>query len=94
MAASADIPFSGVVASVTSSQPDAPLSAVIDWGDGQTSDGIIRADGRGGFVVSGDHTWGAPGQYDIATSIYTELAVHTTVSSTATVGATFVVLLP
>jgi hypothetical protein len=66
--------FSGVVATFTdvnSSATAGSFTATIDWGDGSISDGTITADPKGGFDVSGSHTyagvdssspeWGGPG---------------------------------
>jgi hypothetical protein len=52
--------FSGVVASFTDVNPSATaagFTATINWGDGTTSTGIITADPKGGFDVSGTHTY-------------------------------------
>ena len=55
--------ISGVVASFT---PQAGLagdtfSATINWGDGTTSSGVVAANGSGGFLVSGAHTYAIDG---------------------------------
>jgi hypothetical protein len=61
-----------VVASFTSPDPAARASdftATIEWGDGNTSDGTVTPDGRGGFNVSGSNTYAAPGSYAITVTI-------------------------
>jgi ELWxxDGT repeat protein len=58
--------YNGPVASFRDANPlstAADYQAVIAWGDGSTSAGVVTADGKGGFVVSGGHTYAAAGQY-------------------------------
>lgn len=57
------VAFSGVVASFTDPRSTNPanFSASIQWGDGQTSSGLITASGSGGFSVAGSHTYTVPG---------------------------------
>ena len=48
-----DLPFTGVVATFTDADPNGSIgdfSAIIDWGDGQTSAGVIAALVGGGFT--------------------------------------------
>src|SRR5262245_21300075 len=88
VAATAGSPFSGAVATFTSSIPGSLASqfaATIDWGDGSTSSGVIT--GSGSFSVSGSHTYADPGNPTVLVTIshqrgYTPPA---TTSSTATV---------
>jgi hypothetical protein len=52
--------FSGVVATFTDTTPGASagsFTASIDWGDGTTSAGTVTADPKGGFDVTGTHTY-------------------------------------
>jgi uncharacterized protein (TIGR03118 family) len=63
------------VATFTDANPDAPIAdfaATIFWGDGQQSPGIVRLVGAGPGrtgVVGGDHTYAAPGDYQISVLI-------------------------
>jgi hypothetical protein len=67
--------FAGVVATftdVTSTAPASEFAATINWGDGATSTGTVRADPNGGFDVVGTHTYsdatdwfGVPGGWGI-----------------------------
>jgi hypothetical protein len=93
-------PFSGVVASFTSTltQPQpSDFNASISWGDGTTSVGTITAGGSGGFNVSGGHTYAKAGGYPLSVTVH-DNADHTdTAQGAATVsdatlsvaGATF-----
>jgi hypothetical protein len=40
-----------------------PLGAVINWGDGDSSDGLIASNNAGGFDISAQHTYKAGGNY-------------------------------
>ncbi|HEV7224344.1 MAG TPA: TIGR03118 family protein [Pirellulales bacterium] len=60
--------FAGPVAAFGSSQPPSPLAnplpdftATIDWSDGTTSQGEIRATGNGGYLVVGKHVYAEEG---------------------------------
>jgi hypothetical protein len=64
--------FSGVVAAFTDADPKGAAgdyTATITWGDHFTSAGNISADGHGGFLVSGSHTYPEEGGYTIGVSI-------------------------
>ena len=57
--------FTGVVATVTGAGTQAQaadFTATINWGDGSTSDGTITADPKGGFDITGTHTYPNSGQ--------------------------------
>jgi hypothetical protein len=59
--------FSGVVATFTDADPKATagnFTATIQWGDGTTSQGTVTADPKGGFDVSGTHTYSNAGESD------------------------------
>jgi hypothetical protein len=63
--------FTGVVASFTDADPAAAAadySAVISWGDGQTSTGTIAATANG-FSVSGSHAYAEEGSYTVSVKI-------------------------
>jgi hypothetical protein len=65
--------FSAVVATFTDANPGAAasdFSATITWGDGTSSSGSVSANGGGGFLVTGGHTYADEGSY----------AVHVTIS--------------
>jgi sugar lactone lactonase YvrE len=65
-------PFSGQVATITDSNPTstaAEYSATIDWGDGNTSAGVVSGPPSGPFTVSGSHTYTEEGSYTVTVSI-------------------------
>jgi hypothetical protein len=86
--ATAGVPFTGGVATVTTAYPlavAASLTATITWGDGTTSIGAVA--GTGPLTVTGAHTYADPGTYAVTVQIshplgYTNMV---TVSATATV---------
>jgi hypothetical protein len=87
--AKAGLPFTGPVATFndtdTASTPS-DFVATIDWGDGQTSAGMISG-GGGTFTVSGTHTYATSGSYAVLVTL-TDPAPGTataSVTSTATV---------
>jgi hypothetical protein len=87
--ATAGAPFSGTVATFTNADPfgaAASYSALITWGDGSTSAGLISGTGST-LTVSGTHTYAAPGSEAISVQISHNLGYTTTAttSSTATV---------
>jgi hypothetical protein len=58
--------FTGVVATITGADPQAQpgnFTATIDWGDGTTSDGTVTADPKGGFDLTGTHTYADSSQW-------------------------------
>ncbi|HEV2415822.1 MAG TPA: choice-of-anchor Q domain-containing protein, partial [Candidatus Dormibacteraeota bacterium] len=60
--------FSGNLATFSDSDPNATLSdysASIQWGDGSSSAGTITADGHGGYIVAGSHTYLEEGTFTI-----------------------------
>jgi hypothetical protein len=66
--ASASVPFNGVVAQFSDEDPNAHASdytATINWGDGHLTNGIVTADGQGGFNVSGTNTYQRGGLFPI-----------------------------
>jgi hypothetical protein len=59
--------FNGAVADLHDGNPSAPLSdftAMIDWGDGTTSNGTVSG-GGGDYSVAGAHTYTSTGYYDV-----------------------------
>jgi hypothetical protein len=70
--ATASLPFTALLATVTGANPDAAVgdfTATINWGDGTTSDGTLRADPSGGFDISGTHTYSQSGWYPITVTV-------------------------
>jgi hypothetical protein len=68
------VPFQGVVATFTDADPYGQLSdysarvsanAGINWGDGHITDGTISTNGNGVYYVSGSHTFGHEGTYQV-----------------------------
>jgi hypothetical protein len=54
------VQFSGTVATFTDANPAGALGmyeAIVNWGDGSTSTGVIAVNPAGGFVVTGTHTY-------------------------------------
>jgi hypothetical protein len=87
--ATAGAPFNGTVATFTS--PDqidsaAAFTALITWGDGSTSKGVISGS-NGSFTVCGSHTYAAAANEAICVQISHKLGYTTTATthSTATV---------
>jgi uncharacterized secreted protein with C-terminal beta-propeller domain len=56
-------PFDGEVLEFTAGDAT-NLTAAIDWGDGQTSDGEVVALGDGHYAVRGNHTYTTAGQFE------------------------------
>jgi hypothetical protein len=65
-------PFDGVVATFSDTDASATASeftATINWGDGQTTNGVVQADGAGGFNVSGKATFNTARQLPVSVHI-------------------------
>ena len=71
--------------SADSSDSAGDFAATIDWGDGSTSPGAISG-ANPNFIVSGTHSYSAPGSYTITVTIVR--ASNTANSGTATDSAT------
>jgi hypothetical protein len=76
IAATRNEPFSGVVATFTSTAPDIKaerFSATIDWGDGTAvadADGISQPGGPGTpFLISGSHTYAQAGAFPVIVTV-------------------------
>jgi hypothetical protein len=87
--ATAGAPFSGTVATFTT--PDkldgaAAFSAVITWGDGSTSTGVITG-GSGSFTVCGSHTYAAAGSYAACVQVSNPDTQSATANDTAKVAS-------
>ena len=65
--------FSGVVATFTDGNPNAPISdyqaPTITWGDGATSPGTITTGTNGVLDITGSHTYSAAGVYTASVTI-------------------------
>jgi len=88
VAATARVPFTGIVATFTDADPlgaAADFVATIDWGDGQTSLGRVQARAGGGFEVIGAHTYAEAGTFSTA------ITIVDTGGSTASAAATALV---
>lgn len=85
-AATAGVPFTGLVATFSDENPNATVSdfqALIDWGDGHVSSGTIGAPaGAGYFTVTGSNTYALAGTEQVTVKI-TDVG-----GSTTTTGAT------
>jgi hypothetical protein len=83
--ATAGVPFTGAVATFTNADPfgsAASYAAVITWGDGTSSAGVVSGSGST-LSVSGSHTYALPGDPAVSVQISHDLGYTTT----ATVGA-------
>jgi PKD repeat protein len=88
-AATEDVLFEGMVATFTSADPNASpadFTALISWGDGQTSGGEIMANGAGAFRVAGRHTYADPGAVSVPVSIVAISGASANTVSTGQVG--------
>jgi hypothetical protein len=72
----ADSAFSGTLASFSSnlSRDASAFTAVIDWGDGTSSRGVITGDDLNGYLVTGDHVWTSAGDFNVITVIESSAA--------------------
>jgi hypothetical protein len=85
--ATAGAPVSATVATFTT--PDqidgaAAFTAIITWGDGTTSAGVVTG-GNGSFSVSGKHTYAAAGSYAVCVQITNPNTQSATANDTAKV---------
>jgi hypothetical protein len=85
--ATAGTPFTGTVAAFHEVAIGTVNSytALIDWGDGQLSPGIITADPAGGFDVSGSNTYAAGGTFHVQVQVNDLLIASLMIDTTATV---------
>src|SRR5205807_8225485 len=80
--------FKGVVGSFTdtaSLEPASHYSAVINWGDGNSSAGLLVANANGGYDIVGTNTYAEEGSYSVSVTIQDEGGAATTVLSTVAV---------
>jgi hypothetical protein len=66
------VTFNGTVASFVDAAPgDTPsnFQATITWGDGNSSTGVVTANGGGGFTIAGTNTYLQGGSYSITVTL-------------------------
>jgi hypothetical protein len=89
ISATAGAPFSGIVATFTNTDPfgnAASYTALINWGDGSTSAGVIS--GTGTLTVTGSHTYADPINEPVQVKISHNLGYTTTATTKATATVT------
>ena len=64
MNATAGVPISPVLDTVTESNANAYVSATIDWGDGTRSTGTLVPAAGGALAVTGTHAYTETGTYN------------------------------
>jgi hypothetical protein len=82
------VAFNGSVASFAGSilgGTAASYTATINWGDGTSTSGVIRATGANTFSVIGSKTYAAAGTYTVSITITDSSGASTTVTTTITV---------
>jgi hypothetical protein len=90
ISATAGAPFSGAVATFTNADPFGGASsynAVITWGDGSSSAGVISGTGST-LTVSGSHTYAGAGSDPVGARISHKLGDTTTATTSATARVT------
>jgi hypothetical protein len=88
--ATSGVAFSGLVATFTDGDPAGTVgdfTALIDWGDGHKSLGVVQSGTSGGYQVSGMHTYAQAGTYQVTVSIFDSGGATATAASTADVAA-------
>jgi hypothetical protein len=91
ISATAGTPFSGAVATISNPDPyggAASYTAVIAWGDGNTSAGVVSSGTGGTLTVSGSHTYADPVNRTISVTISHVQGYTTTATTTATATVT------
>jgi hypothetical protein len=87
ISATALVPFSGVLATFVDQDPAGnadDFTATIDWGDGSTSLGFVRA-ASGGFEIDGTHSYVTAGNFTTTASIVDTAGSSASATGTATV---------
>jgi hypothetical protein len=87
VSATVGIPVTGVVAtfSDTAATPGAQAyTANINWGDGHITNGVVAANNRGGFNVSGTNTYATAGLFPLSVDVEKFEANPSTISLTNT----------
>jgi hypothetical protein len=72
VSATAGTAFTGTVATFTDADGSgmSNFTATISWGDGRVSQGTIAADPKGGFDVTGTHTYAVGGTFSVFVSLH------------------------
>jgi hypothetical protein len=81
-------PITGLLASFTDADPQGAAgdyTAVVNWGDGNSSPATVAANAQGGFNVTGSHTYAAAGTYTISVQIQDTSAATLTATPSATI---------
>src|SRR5206468_12733947 len=81
--------FAGQVATFSDADRNGALSdytAMITWGDGQSSTGTISLGAGGTFAVSGNHTYADEGSYTVSVQIADAGGASISTTGSATVG--------
>jgi hypothetical protein len=81
-------PFQGEVSTFSTTDPRATASeftAIVNWGDGQSSNGTIMPVSSGGFQVVGNHTYSRAGAFSISTTVRNNEGQTVSDTSVATV---------
>ncbi|MDB5349698.1 MAG: hypothetical protein JWN86_945 [Planctomycetota bacterium] len=102
IAPTAGVDLSQTVATFTSSPGSIPIGAFaasVDWGDGTKSDGTVKADSHGGYVVIADHVFQQAGTSKMTVTIDNialdgSRSVVATSTATATIATHDLVLVP
>ncbi len=87
--------FQGKVASFSTTDLHATstdFTAVVDWGDGQSSNGVVVPTGSGRFQVTADHTYAGTGTYSVTTTIRDDEGQSVADTTTASVSPPQVVV--
>ena len=91
----ATVPFHADVASFSTTDRNAGVgafTAVVNWGDGQTSQATIVANGPGQFLVAGNHTYARGGTYSVTTTVRDNAGHSVSDTGAASVSASPVVV--
>jgi hypothetical protein len=64
--------FTGVVGTFSDLDPNGvakDYTATVNWGDGHLSNGVVTADGKGGFNATATNTYGTPGAFPVTVDV-------------------------
>ncbi|MBO0780109.1 MAG: hypothetical protein J2P37_14895, partial [Ktedonobacteraceae bacterium] len=87
ISALAGVVFNGQVATGTFAGLSGPFSAIINWGDGNTTLGTVTVTGSGTFAVTGTHTYANSGNFLLTVTVVDTNGHSATSTSMATVTA-------
>jgi hypothetical protein len=78
--------FSGTVGSFRDTDPAArSFTVTINWGDGNTQQGVLMGNGQGEFNVTGSHAYAEEGTYDLTVTVKDNLGRVASYSANAVV---------